>query len=993
MTRYNNVKYSVLLTGILCPLMSSSGCASQPDRPNILFIVSEDNGPELGCYGAKIPTPNLDRLASEGILFSNAYVPQAGSSPSRAGFLTGLYPHQNGQIGLATWKYSMYDEDTPNVINSLKESGYRTGMVGKLHVNPESVFDLDFHKLNKGNFARKGLSRYIAYAGEFINSGNGPFYLQVNLPDAHDPWLRQVDGIPEKPLCGDEIEPMPYIGLDSPKLRTDVADYYNSIVRMDEMVGRLIDMLKKSGKYDNTLIVYIGDHGAHFFRGKISVCEGGTRIPMIISYPQSRYKGIDYDGLVSTLDLFPTFAEMSGSPLPENLPGKSLLPVICKGSRKALHKYLFTEFNVHSNHNPYPQRTVRDAQYKLVWSPLSPTESPAHRYNIGFSTDSAGYASMLSTAPDYVQATYERMLNPPEYQLYDLQDDPWEWHDLAEDPAYAEILERLKKELSGWQKATDDPFSDKELARRFFDDVRRAGLNKVTVPYRSYMDPCRDANIVGTVRADGRPLGGVSVSDGEIVVRTDRQGRYAMKSSKPCGYVFISVPGGYEAPSEGVIPRFFKYTGSVDETDTLDFELVEKDNRDFTLFVTADIHLTGDKTDDDIRQFNKWLKPDISKEISAVEGPVYSICLGDMSTDSKWYVNDFTIKDYLDNTEGWPSVIWHIPGNHDNDRLCDRPDREGIPVEKWDSLAQAPYRKHIGPNYYSMNIGECHFLMLDCIIARGPQSGGGKERFIYDYDIDSRQAEWAARDLAFADKTKPLVVCLHIPPYDFAGLEESKGVIKVYEEAIASRLMPLLEDFANVRIFSGHCHRTQSFNITDSIRQHIFVSASAVSWKINGPESRLVADDGTPGGYTIFRFSGQDVSWQFKAEGYDVGENQFRVYDLNTVPPKYGGQPESDKLLVNVYNWDEKWTVEATDDKGNRLDVRQVWTKDPLYIRIREPEFPTRPTAFRATGSLHFFEISCPDSDSKVEIEVTDRFGNRYTETVIRPKAFSWDME
>ena len=117
-------------------------CADTAPRPNILLIVSEDNGPELGCYGEPfVQTPVLDELAANGVRFQNAYVPQAGCSQSRAALLTGLYPHQNGQIGLATWKFRMYREDTPNIVRSLKAAGYRTGILGKLHINPAASLD------------------------------------------------------------------------------------------------------------------------------------------------------------------------------------------------------------------------------------------------------------------------------------------------------------------------------------------------------------------------------------------------------------------------------------------------------------------------------------------------------------------------------------------------------------------------------------------------------------------------------------------------------------------------------------------------------------------------------------------------------------------------------------------------------------------------------------------------------------------------------------
>ena len=131
------------LTGVLLMMSGAAFAAS----PNILLIVSEDNGPELGCYGDPFArTPHLDRLASEGIRFDRAYVPQAGCSQSRASFLTGLYPHQHGQIGLATWGFRLYREDTPNLPQSLKAAGYRTGIVGKLHINPASAFPFDMKR-------------------------------------------------------------------------------------------------------------------------------------------------------------------------------------------------------------------------------------------------------------------------------------------------------------------------------------------------------------------------------------------------------------------------------------------------------------------------------------------------------------------------------------------------------------------------------------------------------------------------------------------------------------------------------------------------------------------------------------------------------------------------------------------------------------------------------------------------------------------------------
>jgi N-sulfoglucosamine sulfohydrolase len=254
------------------------------------MIVSEDNGPELGCYGDRFArTPHLDQLARQGILFNRAFVPQAGCSQSRASFLTGLYPHQHGQIGLATWGFRLYRDDTPNLPRSLKAVGYRTGILGKLHVNPETAFPFDFSEIPTANFARKDLSNYTKFAESFITSDDRPFFLSVNYPDAHDPWIRQIDGLPKNPINGSEVQAMSYMGIDPLGMREMVADYYNSIARLDALVGDLLDALDRSGKAKDTLVIYIGDHGADMLRGKRTCYDGGLRIPL----PGSRGTGLD----------------------------------------------------------------------------------------------------------------------------------------------------------------------------------------------------------------------------------------------------------------------------------------------------------------------------------------------------------------------------------------------------------------------------------------------------------------------------------------------------------------------------------------------------------------------------------------------------------------------------------------------------------------------------------------------------------------------------
>lgn len=475
--------YVSLLIIPISLLFSLVGKSAQ--SPNILFIVSEDNGPEVGCYGTPINTPNIDKLAREGVLFQNAFVPQSGCSQSRAAFLTGLYPHQNGQIGLATWNYHMYHEDTPNLVNDLKSSGYRTGIIGKLHVNPESAFDFDWKKIPGANFQRTELFQYADFAQEFINASSEPFYLQVNYPDAHRPFINQVDGLPEEMLDGEDVKPLPYMGLDSPKLREETASYYNCMMRLDALIGDLLAKLKASGKYENTVIVYIGDHGADLLRGKRTSYEGGLRIPMIISWPEGS-KNVEYDGLVSTIDLYPTFMAIVGKSIPDHLPGKSLLPVL-EGASELVREYLFAEYHVHSNHNPFPQRTVRNQRYKLIHN-LVAEENPGFDFTLDH-FDFGNIEQTIQLAPEQVRQAYERMKKPLEYELYDLQNDPYEWNNLAEKPEFQQILRKFQQVLHDWQVETKDPLIDKKLAERLFHDIMQTDLQKVDIPYQNYMEP------------------------------------------------------------------------------------------------------------------------------------------------------------------------------------------------------------------------------------------------------------------------------------------------------------------------------------------------------------------------------------------------------------------------------------------------------------------------------------------------------------------------
>ena len=452
---------------------------AQNKKLNILLITSEDNGPDLGCYGAKdLQTPFLDRLAQQGVKFQNAFVTYALCSPSRSTLFTGLYPHQNGQVGLATHHFRMYD-GIKTLPVYLKEAGYRTGCIGKIHVNPESALPFDFRpakstQLQGSNFARKNLGLYALLADSFMNASGEPFFLMVNYPDAHTNWKRQVDGMPAKPLDSNDIfSPPSFVGSNSNHLKQMTANYYNSVERVDQLIGDLLDKLKSKGKGKNTLVIYLGDHGAEFSRGKFSLYEAGLRIPLIIEWPGVSKQSTITD-MTSTIDLVPTMLDAANISIPKNLPGKSLKSILIGQENEHPTKYIFSETGCPFPFAYYPGNSVRNQQYKLIHNLLPERENPSVKIYTGHTMDGfeAGTTQEEIDASDaQVKKAYAIWKHPPEYELYNLSKDPDEFDNLSDDPKYASVKNELITVLNNWEKQTANPFADKTMLSKFTAEV------------------------------------------------------------------------------------------------------------------------------------------------------------------------------------------------------------------------------------------------------------------------------------------------------------------------------------------------------------------------------------------------------------------------------------------------------------------------------------------------------------------------------------------
>ena len=454
-------------------LLGTVGCsykpAEAPSRLNVLLITADDLGLQLSAYGdSVIKTPNLDSFAASGVQFDVAYVAQASCSPSRSAMFTGLYVHSNGQFGLTnasdfSLHPHLHDATIPNI---LKRAGYRTGIIGKLHVDPVDKFQWDSRPRVDGRDV-KGIAES---AEEFIGSGeDAPFFLMVNYTDPHasrerDPQTReivgdwtfmdQVNGIPPTLVEPSEKTVFPFQRIDTPEQRRRVAGYYNEVRRVDIGVGLLLDALERKGHSGDTLVMFTGDHGPPFDRAKTTVYEGGVRVPFLVRWPGVSQPARS-EAMVSTVDILPTILDATGAVSSVEMQGMSLRPVL-KDPDAAWREYLVAE---HHLHGPpwFPRRAIRDDRYKLIHNLMADTASPRPQID-----GDLGYSISQEARYDGtpIRQAFDILAHPPEFELYDLDEDPWEFRNLAGDPEHAATLERLQAALDDWRRTTNDPLLD-----------------------------------------------------------------------------------------------------------------------------------------------------------------------------------------------------------------------------------------------------------------------------------------------------------------------------------------------------------------------------------------------------------------------------------------------------------------------------------------------------------------------------------------------------
>ena len=514
--------------------------------------------------------------------------------------------------------------------------------------------------------------------------------------------------------------------------------------------------------------------------------------------------------------------------------------------------------------------------------------------------------------------------------------------------------------------------------------------------------------VKGVVYCNGQGISGVVVSDGYEVTTTDDEGKYYLPSLKKNGFVFISIPGNYEITNDGTAPQFFKrLNGSTGTVEQKNFSLFETNNEKHVVIPMADWHLAN--RNNDLDQFTNKVLPDVNTTIDKFlsgDTKVYVLTLGDMTWDQYWYSNNFRLNDYIPYMNKLNCPVFNLMGNHDND-----------PYKADDRLAEEDYRNILGPTYYSFNLGKIHYVVLDDVeyLNTGGSVGTlGKRN--YNDVVQSDQLEWLKKDLAtITDKGTPLVVAMHTPLYRNPTLDLNGNQVNEVSLNNGSQLINCLQGFTNVHVLTGHNHINYSVEEKSTLMEHNTAAICATWWWTgkNGYADNHICKDGSPGGYSVWEMNGTTMQWYYKSIGYNK-DYQFRSYDLNTVhitaagfapdstdsvlaeyAGPYAQTTQTNNVRINVWGYDSQWQVEVTEN-GQTLDVNRVKALDPLHIisyealRLNAGSAPT--SAFVTTETAHMFNVAASAPDTTLEIKVTDRFGNVYTEMMERPKTFNRKM-
>ena len=435
----------------LAVIGSAMPAAAQGAKPNFLFLIADDcTFRDLGCYGGQAHTPNIDRLAAEGMRFTHCFQAAPMCSPTRHNIYTGLYPVKSG----AYPNHTFAKDGTKSIVHYLKPLGYRVALSGKRHIAPQEVFPFEYSgRKNPDTEAIDTLMSQCTKSGR-------PFCLFACSNEPHSPWNK---GDASR-YDASRLKLPPYF-VDTPETRRNLANYLAEITYFDGQVGACLKLLDKHALADNTLVMVVSEQGSSFPFGKWTCYDTGLESACIVRWPGRVKPGTVTDAMIEYVDVLPTFVETAGGTPAPVLDGKSFLPVLTgKTDRHKTHVYgLMTTRGIINGSDYFGIRSVRSARFKYIvnLTPEMRFRNACVKSSIFRSWQAKAQAGDADAA-DKVRRYEHR----PAEELYALTTDRFEWHNLADDPAYAEVKAELKAKLQSWMKAQGDRGQQTELEAR-----------------------------------------------------------------------------------------------------------------------------------------------------------------------------------------------------------------------------------------------------------------------------------------------------------------------------------------------------------------------------------------------------------------------------------------------------------------------------------------------------------------------------------------------
>jgi arylsulfatase A-like enzyme len=416
-------------------------------RPNIVYLHSHDTGRHIQPYGHQVPTPNIQRLADQGLLFRQAFSAAPVCSGSRAALLTGEYSHTNGMLGLAHRGYRLADYDH-HLVHTLRDAGYTSTLIGEQHVSADPL-DIGYDHVVE--LRSHQASEVAPAAAQAIRETGGPSFWSVGFFETHRDFF-------EPTSVRDALYSLPPANLpDTPVTRRDMAAYKASARALDQGVGTVLDAIED----ENTLVIFTTDHGLAFPGAKATLTDRGIGVLLIVRGPGGFSGGRVSDALVSQVDVFPTICDLVGIEPPPWVRGRSLLP-LARREADEVNEAVFAEITFHAAYEP--QRAVRTRRYKYIRRYERPVIA-----NIDD-----------SPSKDYLLAHGLAERDAPSEQLYDLVFDPNEAHDIAgSEPA---IAAELRARLQAWMEETGDPLLSGPVAPAPGTEYNTAGQRSPSEP-------------------------------------------------------------------------------------------------------------------------------------------------------------------------------------------------------------------------------------------------------------------------------------------------------------------------------------------------------------------------------------------------------------------------------------------------------------------------------------------------------------------------------